>query len=167
MTSVTTRRTRRLASSAAAAAAAAGLLLGLTGCATFSLGTPQSAPETQLPDRVGPDGCGVSSERVSALVNEALAEVGSVQESVLAGEAPDLSALLAPFETDLASLTEGITDPEVLAALEDVQAAFTGLGEIPVPANLLEGVGYAQEITAQIQALNDAGSALQQLCNAK
>lgn len=148
-----------------AAVTASVLLLALSGCASLpfsATSTPEASAEA--PGRVGPEGCGVSSERVSALIDDAIAELGPVQESVLAGEVPDLTALVAPFETDLASLTEGITDPTLLAALERVQTAFTGFAGITAPANVLEAPGYVGEITAQLKELQDAGAALQQLC---
>lgn len=149
-----------------ATVAAGALLVALTGCAGLPFGEAKPDAGVQLPDSVGPAGCGVSSERVSALVDDALAKIGPVQESVLAGEMPDFAALFAPLETDLASLAEGVTDPATLAALESARVALAGFADIPAPQNVLEAAGYVQEFTAQVQALRDAGATLRQLCAA-
>ncbi|MBP6685007.1 MAG: hypothetical protein KA158_06260 [Leucobacter sp.] len=142
---------------------AAALLVTLSGCSVFSAAPGDS---TAPPARVGPEGCGVSSEQISAIFDQALAEVGPVADAVLAGEVPDLAGLVAPFETDLAELAQGATDPEALQALTAAQQALQGFGEIPAPQNVLEAAGYAQELSAQIQELRDAGTTLQQLCAA-
>ena len=149
-----------------AAAGATALALALSGCVTFSAALPGTSPSAGAPNRIGPEGCGVSADKVSTLVDDVLAELGTVQESALAGDIPDLSKLLTPFQDDVATLTEGVTDPELLAALTDVQAGFTGFAEIPAPQNVLEGAGWVQEFTAQLQELRDSGAALKELCTA-
>ncbi|KIP52019.1 hypothetical protein [Leucobacter komagatae] len=159
MSPLTNRRT-------SATVAVAALLITLTGCSAIPLGPSASSGSVQVPNRIGPEGCGISSERITSLLDSATAQLGTVQESVLAGEVPDLAALVAPFEGDLASLTQEVTDPQALAALEAVQTALTGFGDIPAPGNVLEAPGYVQEITGQIAQLRDAGTALQQLCSA-
>lgn len=146
---------------------AVALASALTGCVSFSAALPGDLPSPEASNRVGPEGCGVAGDKVEVLVNNVLAELGTVQESALAGELPDLTALLTPFQTDIASLTEGVTDPELLAALTEVQADFAGFAEIPAPQNVLEAAGYVQEFGAQVQELRDSGAALQELCTAK
>lgn len=159
MNLVTSRRTR-------SALIAAALLVTLTGCSSLPFGATQPNETAAPPARVGPEGCGVSSEQISAIFDQALAEVGPVADAVLAGEVPDLAGLVAPFETDLAELAKGATDPEALQALTNAQQALQGFGEIPAPQNVLEAAGYVQELSAQIQELRDAGTTLQQLCAA-
>lgn len=148
------------------AVGASALALALSGCVTFSAALPGSSSSAGSPNRIGPEGCGVSDEKVATLVDNVARELGTVQESALAGNIPDLTRLLTPFQDDVAGLTEGVTDPELLAALTDVQAGFTGFADIPAPQNVLEAAGWVQEFTAQLQELRDSGAALQELCTA-
>lgn len=151
---------------ARSAVAAAALIVALSGCSALA---PEPVPAPDAPaasPHIGSEGCGVSTEKVDALVQRVLGELANVSESALAGEIPDFAALLAPFETDLAQLTEGVTDPAVLEALARVQRDLQGFADIPAPGNVLEVAGYVSELTAQIQALRDSGAALQQLCTA-
>lgn len=147
---------------------AALLAAALTGCASLSLPGGGSGSKVESPDgstSTSPGAtCGVSGERVNSIVDDVLTEVGTVQDSVLAGEFPDLQALLAPLEGDLRGLTEGVTDPALLAALESVQAAVLGFGDIPAPKGLLDAPGYLKSITGQLEQLRSASTNLQQLC---
>lgn len=147
-----------------ATVAAAALLIALTGCAGLPFGgtTPSAAPPAS--GTLNTERCGVNGDRIAGLVDSAVAQLGTTQESVLAGEIPNLADVLAPLQTDLSSFTEDVTDPEVLTAITDAQAALAGFSEIPAPQNVLEAAGYVQAFTAQITALTDAGTALQQLC---
>lgn len=160
------RRLRRKAPLVVAAALAASLVGCAPSVSVLGGGADGAAggATTDAEAAPGSGTCGVNDARIGELVGDLAGELTTVTDSVLAGELPDFSALLAPFEGDIREVTTDVTDPAALAALADLQESLQGFAEIPRPEHVLEAPGYIAEMTAQVGAVRDSGQALTQLC---
>lgn len=159
---------------AGVAALAAVALVTLSGCAGVASTSPLEAATPSAPSDGGTtgseqsvaEGCSLGTERVTAILDEARVALDDAQSSVLAGELPDLSALVTTLEGGLTGLSHDVTNSEVAGALDDVRVAVAGFGDITAPDTLFGAPGYLSDLTGQLQQVQDAGKAFQQLCAA-
>lgn len=146
--------------------AAAVLAVSLAACAPEPEPGPVSPPPTMAPEQSVDEACSLSRAEVDAMVEEAKTALEEAGQTLAAGEMPDLSTLSDTLGGALDRAGEGVINPEVLAALENVRAEIAGFGEIEAPGSLLEVPGYLGSLGTQLAELQTAGKELQQLCNA-
>jgi len=151
---------------AGGALAGAALLASLTGCAPEPVAEPASPPPTMAPEQSVAEACGVSSDEIDAIVSDVRQQIEDASSVALSGEVPDLGGIGASVGDSLSRVSEGVINPEVSAALDEVRAELDGFGEIQMPESLLEAPAYIADLTAQLSDLQAAGKKLQQLCDA-
>lgn len=157
-----TQKMRRAAGVIAVAAIAASLMA----CAAEPAPGPVSAPPTMAPDQSVGEACGLSSDEVDALVAEAKAQLDAAGKSLAAGEIPDVSAFAETLQSTLEGVSDGVTNPSVLTALEEVRAEVEGFSGIGAPGSLLEVPGYLGSLGTQFGKLQAAAQQLRELCSA-
>ena len=151
---------------AGGALAAVALAVSLAACAPEPAPGPVSAPPTMAPDQSVAEACGLSSDEVDALVADAKAQLDAAGKALTAGEIPDVGAFGETLQQTLDGVSDGVTNPEVLAALDEVRTEVEGFARIEAPGSLLEVPGYLGSLGTQLGQLQAAGQQLQELCSA-
>lgn len=145
-------------------AAAAALTASLTACGVPAAPVEMVNPPTMAPDQSISEACAVSSAEVDAVTQEVKDRIDEAGKAVASGEMPDLDGIFGTISGALEGVTEGVSNPEVAAALGEVQAGVAGLGDIKAPDSLLGAPGYVADLTGQLAKIQSAGESLRALC---
>ena len=117
------------------------------------------------PEQSVSDACGIASAEIDDLVAEIRQHVEAAGASLVSGEMPDLSGIVPSATAIIDRVAEGVTNPEVSAALDDVRSAIEGFGEVPAPDSLTGVPEYLTGLGAQLADLQSAAASLQRLCD--
>lgn len=117
------------------------------------------------------EACAVSRDQVDQLVAETRAEIEATvtdaAESVQAGRLPDvsgISALASTLGSSLDTVRSHVDNPEVAAALDDLDARLDTIGAMQAPESLLAVPGYVTGLGSELTGVLAAGRTLQSLC---
>lgn len=158
-----TMRIRKLRYAGAGVVIAASSTL-LTACALTSAPPVVANPPTMAPEQSVSDACAISRAEVDAVTKEVKDRVDRLGQDVTAGKTPDLDGIVDTVGSALERISDGVTNPEVLAALDDVRVEIDGLGAIDPPESLVDAPTYIGTLTSQLAKVQAAGTALKELC---
>jgi len=158
------RISRRSARGVGTLIVAMGLSAGLASCAAASAPAPVTNPPTMAPEQSVSEACAVSRAEVDAITKDVKDRIDQASKAVAAGETPDFTGVFEAVSGALDRVSESVTNPEVLAALQRVQAEVLKLGEAKAPGSLLETPKYLSQVTGQLAKVQSAGESLQRLC---
>ncbi|MGO3147290.1 MAG: hypothetical protein ACTIJ6_06400 [Leucobacter sp.] len=160
---------RRACETFIAVAFAATLPVVLSACAPEPVpepsGSPSSEPSPSQSNQSISDACGVGGEKVDALMSDLQGRVQEARDEVTSGTIPDLQLLTDVVLSDVGDLTAGISNGEVLSALDEVKISVQEFSDITPPESLFGAPGYLSSLASQVQEVQDAGAALQSLCS--
>ncbi|CAG7599090.1 hypothetical protein ACFPZL_02400 [Leucobacter soli] len=161
-----TTKLLRVCTTLVGALAGAVLLTGLTSC---GVETAQLDPEnrpTMAPEQSTDEACAEARAGIDALVADAREQLEAAGTSVAAGEMPDLTGLQEQMQRSIDTIAEGVSNSEVLAAIDGVRAEIDGFAELSPPESILGMPGYLAELGGQAGDLQSAAEALRTLCKA-
>lgn len=149
---------------ASGALIAATLASGLVACAAETVRlAPESMP-TMAPEQSADDACSATKAGIEALVDDARAQLKAAGSTVAAGEMPDLSGLAEQLHSSIDTIADGVSNAEVLAALDGIRTEVDGFAEIDPPESIVGMPGYLAELGGQAGELKLAAEALRSLC---
>lgn len=145
---------------------AVALVLGCTACAAEPAEIAPGDRPTLAPEQTTGEACASSKAEVDSLVTGMKRQVKQAGKDVAAGKVPDIGSIVAQLQASAGALTENVSNPEVLAALEGVRTEVDGFAEITAPDTLLGMPGYLGSLGAQLGRLQEASKKLAALCDA-
>lgn len=140
------------------------LLLGCTACAAEPAQIDPGNRPTLAPEQTTGEACAASKAEVDSLISGMKHQVAQASKDVTAGKMPDLASIVAQLQASAEALTENVSNPEVLSALESVRTEVDRFAAITAPDTLLGMPGYLSSIGTQLGKLQDAGKQLTSLC---
>lgn len=143
----------------------AALVIGLSGCSADSAEL-SGVGEASSPQSVAA-ACGIGTDQVDALLDEVADRLVDARDEVAAGNIPDVAELSAGLTDRFDGLADSVTNSEVAAAIEDLRASVRGFDDIEAPDSILGAPAYLASLASQVRAVNDAGTALSELCQAQ
>lgn len=149
-----------------ALAAATALLSGLTACAPETVGLDPENRPTLAPEQSPGEACAVSKTAVDDLVSQVQRQIDAAGASVASGKLPDFSSSVEKLRHSIAAITDGVSNPEVLAALDEVRTQIDGFSDIAAPGSVIEVPQYLTRLGTQLKAVQDAAKRMQLLCDA-
>lgn len=143
--------------------AVAAVLVSVTACGAAGPAAITNPP-TMAPDQSVAEACSLSRAEVDSVTQEVKDRLDQAGKDLAAGKTPDLSGIFESIGGTLDQASAKVTNPEVRAALEGLQAELNGFGEVEPPESLLDAPAYISELTKQFGEIQAAGAELQQLC---